>query len=216
MREIGFILFGWLFGLFSKPLSDTMMSFFCGPRLRLDFDGQQEEFCIRTPVEPELQHQKPREAYFVRIRVRNNRGWRKWSIRSIRKCRGYLVDVRRKDLQTGKFEPVGYCDNIPLKWSYIDAADSQEGLDISDGVDQYLNVVATFSNRPDFVPELTTIPFRYRLLFDPAASLPHGQANGFALCLTIRVCAEELNPQEMKTVVEWYGSWDNFKAYRLN
>ena len=214
MTKVGFILFGWLLALLTKPFSDAIVWFFRGPRLKLEFDGKKDECRIRTPVEREFPNASQGEAYFTRVKVTNDRAWRIWSIRSIRQCRGYLVNVERKNPQTGKFESASYCDSIPLNWSYISGDASHTGIEIHDGVTQYLNVVATYSNRPDFVPETPTLPFRYQLLFDPAASMPQGEVNRFALRLTIRVRAEEVSPEEIRVVVEWHGNWNDFRAYR--
>jgi hypothetical protein len=208
MQNVGYILLGWLLGLVSKPLSDAILWVVRGPRLRLEFDGGEEEFRIRTPAQTGIPNDDPLEAYYVRIKVTNHRGWRKWGIQSLRHVKGYLVNVRRRNNENRQFESVGYCDAIPLKWSYLEEDAGRRGIDIPDGLGQYLNVVATQTNRPDFIPEIVTTPYRYSRLFDP------GRQTDFALCLTIVVVAEETSPKKVELVIEWHGAWDNFRAFR--
>jgi hypothetical protein len=209
---------GWGFGLFTAPLSELIERIFRGPRIKLEFDGEREDFRIRTPIapDPELPNHPPKEAYFVRVRVVNFRGWRRWSIRSATDCKGYLIKLERQNRETGKFEPSGYCDSLPLKWSYLDDNDASRGIVIPDQVAQYVNVVATYSNRPDFVPETVLAPYRYWRLFDPAALMPPGKETEYAILLTIQVCAEETHPQQIALVLEWKGNWENFRVYRAN
>jgi hypothetical protein len=214
--QVLFLLLGWIIGLFTKPLSEMIERVFRGPKLQLEFDGANQDFRIRTPIIWEIPGSNDREtlhAIFVRVRVNNCRGWRMWTIRSAKDCKGYLVKIERRNLESGKFESVGYCDSLPLKWSYLDDVHANSGITIPEQIAHYLNVVATFSNRPDFVPEVVMTPLRYERLFDPGICMSQGNENDYAIRLTIQVCAEEARVEEIAIVLEWKGAWDNFCAY---
>jgi hypothetical protein len=128
-------------------------------------------------------------------------------------CRGYLIQVER-ETRGGTFERTPYHDSLPLIWSYKGKDQGYPAVDLLPGIDQYIDILATFSfpNKPPpwhpkhdserFEPQTQFLPPRYSNLF----------AGTGTYRFTIQVSGEDVEPKVMRLLFKWNGKWNDFEA----
>jgi len=208
------LLLGWLLGLFTRSLSSAVDFVLRGSVFRIEFNGDEKEYRLPVRIPVDLPRKEFFEAIYVRVKIVCDRHWWQiWPVKSLTACRGFLIGVESRNPDTGEFESVGFYDSVPLLWSYLSKDDAVSGITIPEGVHQYLDVISTQENRPDFDPRTTTWPQVYRLMFDPKANLKGREAD-FALKLTLLVTTANNRGKQISLVAEWNGGWNQIKVYR--
>jgi hypothetical protein len=160
-----------------------------GPRLRWDVD-QRDGSEIQVPIlNPSGQPNGNSLSYF-RVLVKNDKG------RVATGVRGYLTDVRRFDLTLHRYVKIGFCDTIPLVWSYRSA----DSIEIPFGIIQFLDVASVVldaSGRVIHGPELciSPLPTVYKNML----------RTGGKYALRIFVQADAFIVEDMGMAFEWNG-----------
>jgi hypothetical protein len=187
--------------------TETPSSRVLDARLKVEF-GQSDTFRFQTPFEMLDNGYVVRWSCYVRLRVVNV------GRRVAKNCRGYLTQVEWTN-DGGTFEPAPYYDSLPLIWSYKGKDQGYPAVDLLEGVDNYLDILATYSfpnRQPPWDPkhdserfELQTqyIPLRYSNLFSGTRTYR----------FTIQVSAEDVESQILRLVFKWNGKWNDFEAW---
>lgn len=195
---------------FSRVVSEWGKRLCFGPKLLLSFESSEHAkgFVVKTIVfRTELAFpqtlanqgqtvQVTFDTCFVRVRVVNIKS------RIASNCVPYLVGFKKKN-DAGRFVDVGYCDSIPLRWSFSDD-DAPHGIDIPCGVHCHFDVFSTDTEIPEMIPRLTTFPNSYRNLFGGKGTFMY----------EILVTADGITPERISLMVEWNGVWDDFRVSR--
>lgn len=185
---------GFLTAVFAEPLRRWLFK----PKLSLDFSEKPD--CISLTAESTyFPTGKPEthSAYYVKVEVTVPKR------RMAKGCRGYLVNIDKKNEETGAFEPTIYCDSIQLAWSCKRTDEERyQGVDIPYGVRQFLDVFSTRDDSQMFAPKIAITPLRYIDLFKEKGIFR----------FTVQVSAEEADPKFIKLDLDWKGVWDDFKV----
>jgi hypothetical protein len=170
--------------------------------------GEDDNFRFETPCEVLDNGYIVRSSCYVRLRVANVGG------KVARNCRGYLTQVEWKN-DNGVFEAAPYYDSLPLIWSYKGRDQGYPAVDLLPGVEDHLDILATFSfpsREPPWDPkrdserfELQTqfLPLRYSNLFSGTRTYR----------FTIKVSAEHVEPRTLRLVFKWNGKWNDFEVW---
>ena len=177
---------GFAIAIFAEPVR----RFFFKPKLKSEF--QQSPYCISKTYDV-VNGKVVADMHYIRVKVTNT------SKIIARDCRAYLINIEKKS-EKGKFASTCYCDSIQLAWSCQKEEDSYRGIDISKGVNQYLDVIATKSTSKEFKPLTIVTTNRDRDLFKETGEF----------LLTIQVSAHGADPKTIKLEFDWNGIWDNF------
>jgi hypothetical protein len=180
---------GTISGAFAILFSDYGRRWLFKPKLNLEFI---EDNCVSNTCAVDRDGRKTANVVCVRVKVTNNSGI------IAKDCRGYLIDVEKQD-KSGKFVSTIYCDSIQLAWSCQIGGNRYESIDISKGVNQYLDVVVTGNTIEGFEPQIMAKPIRYLDLFREKGIFR----------FTIQVSAEGAKPKTIKLIFDWKGVWDN-------
>jgi pyrimidine deaminase RibD-like protein len=194
----------------ATPLSsETLDRGLLDPCLRVEF-GEGDNFLFQTPYEVLDNGYVVRWSCYVRLRVVNV------GRKAAKNCRGYLTQVEWKN-DNGIFEPAPYYDSLPFIWSYKGREQGNPAVDLLQGVEHYLDILATFSfpsREPPWDPkhdserfELQTqfLPLRYSNLFSGTRTYR----------FTIKVSAEDVEPRILRLVFKWNGKWDDFEVWEF-
>ena len=188
LSPLAFFLSGFLIAVFAEPLRQLLFK----PKLELEFkEGQ--DFRTPTPMT------SGRDSYYIRVKVTNKK-------RNVaRGCRAYLVNVEKEN-DRGKFEQTSYCDSIPLAWSNQTLGEQYKGIDLSKGINQFVDIIATFSHTDYFEPQIVVRPLRYESLFKESG----------VFRFTIQISAENADPEIIKLIFKWQGNWSDFEVNKDN
>lgn len=181
---------GFFAAIFAEPVRQRLFR----PKLDLEYD--KAKGCLSKTREQAITGGTIAEAYYIRVRVTN------MSKVIAKDCRAYLVEIEKQD-ENAKFVPTVYCDAIQLAWSCQGAEDRYRAIDICKGVNQYIDVIVTRSNSPEFDPQIRVKPFRYSDLFKEIGSFR----------FTIQASADGADPVIFKLNFDWEGCWDTFGVY---
>lgn len=181
--------------VFAPPVREWLYR----PQLELAF-GDGSAFRARTP---ELLVPKdggpiprgPREADYIRIRVRNIKP------AIAKNCRAYLVDIEKAD-SNGNFNSTIYSDSLPLAWSNR-GDQAYRGMDLPKGVAHFVDIVSTRTSAQSFRLETDPVPYRY-------VNLLHERGK---FRLTVQVSGEDVRPVYIKVIFVWSGVWDKYEAH---
>jgi hypothetical protein len=176
------LISGFLIAVLSEPLRQWLFK----PELDLEFK-KEEDFITKTPM-----HHG--EAYYIRVKVTNTKR------RVARGCKAYLVNIEKKQ-QDGEFHRTIYCDTIQLPWSNS-RNDAFNGVDLSKGVNQFLDVIKTSPALNIFVPQISPRPYRYESLYREIG----------VFRFTIQISAENADPKVIELIFTWSGKWDDFEV----
>lgn len=183
----------FLSGAFVVILAEVAKHILFKPKLNLEFD--EGKGCIADTWEINRNGQKTADARYIRVKVTNNS-------RIIAKdCRGYLINIEKQN-KHGKFAPTVYCDSIQLAWSCQGKRNRYEAVDISKGVNQYLDVITTRNTSREFDPQIMAKPLRYLDLFK--------ETGIFRLIIQASVAGAD--PKIIKLIFNWKGVWNDFSA----
>lgn len=187
--EILSFLLGFMIAIFAEPFRRFLFK----PVLKLSF-GKDDDYISYTPTSTETQLVS--KAYYIRVKVTNKR-------KSIAKdCKAFLINIEKQGANN-TFKPTVYCDSIQLAWACQGKDDSYNALDITKGVNQFVDVIALNKDSNIFEPKILTKPFRYLNLFKETGSF----------LFTVQVSADGANPVYIKLLFKWNGSWNNFEVY---
>lgn len=185
---------GWFFSQFQITAWMTKKCF--GPRLRLDVDGDAGSD-VSVPLLNESGQPTGQAARYFRVKLENDRG------RPAIGVRGFLTDIRRFNLNTKKYDSVGFCDTVPLNWSYRDNTPVPPAVEIPCGVKQFLDIV-WLEQQPDGAitsgPVLcvSNLPIAYTSIV----------ANGGKYLFRVLVQGESYIREEIGMIWEWSGEHD--------
>lgn len=186
--QLAIFFSGFLIAVVAEPFRQWILK----PVLELEFNKDSPDFVTSTPM-------TCGNAYYIRVKVNNKK-------RNVaRGCKAYLVNIEKKQ-PNGEFGPTIYCDSLQLAWSNR-GGNAYDGFDLSKGVNPFVDVITTYSDRTDFEPQIfpRTI-YRYTPLFNQ-----HG-----VFRFTIQISAENANPETIKIILDWSGKWDDFVVYEDN
>ena len=170
---------GFFIAVFAEPLRQWLFK----PIVKLEFNKDLPDFVTHTPM-------THGQACYIRVKVNNER-------RNVAKgCKAYLVNIE-KEQPNGEFCSTIYCDSIQLAWSNR-GKNAYDGIDLSKGVNQFVDVITSYSNRTDFEPQTFVKPNRYKPLFK--------QQGVFRF--TIQISAENADPETIKIKLNWSGQWN--------
>ncbi|MFX0202190.1 MAG: hypothetical protein ACFFCW_39260 [Candidatus Hodarchaeota archaeon] len=180
---------GFFTAIFAEPIRRRLFR----PELKLNFFEKPD--CI-SPT-PEVIAGKEHQAFYIRVEVTTT------TRRMARGCRAYLVNIEKKNEETREFEPTVYCDSIQLAWACKRTDEERyQGIDISNGVRQFLDLFSTRDDIPIFIPKTLVWPYRYNDLLRQEG----------VLRFTVQVSAEEADPKFIKLDLDWKGHWKDFKV----
>jgi len=172
---------------------------FLSPKSEPEFK-EGEDFITSTPVIVRDQCQEfiTNNAYYIRVKVTNKKR------RVTQGCRAYLVNIE-KEQNKGGFNPTSYCDSIQLAWSNS-GEHAYDDIDISKGVNQFVDIIATNSDIDYFEPQIRVKPYRYESLFREIG----------VFRFTIQISAENADPKIIKLIFKWSGDWSDFEVTEDN
>jgi len=159
------------------------------PRLNASFE---DKLPFRLETQVAVENSQPHDAVYFRIGVRND------GVTNAKSCRGFLLGVD-EDSGKGLWRPTQYCDNLPLTWAYRSKGDSEQGIDIPRGVNQFLDVFSISESVTGFKP-LTSAQTR------KADAHDRFKAPGM-FRFRILVVAENAKSQFFGLCLEWKGDW---------
>lgn len=195
-------LVGAAIGFLSAVCAEPLRRLIWSPSLKVDFQTGPPHV-VRTPEYAEIMRSannpvpaySSHEAIYLRVRVRNE------SSTVAKACRPYLVAIESKN-SDGSFHPTHFADSIPLAWSCSNEVDAWSALDLSRGVNQFIDVVSTREISSGLKPGLKQLPARYQDIFSTPANLR----------FTIQVACENGKPQQCSFIANWNGKWDEISA----
>lgn len=188
LSNISSFLAGFIVAIFAEPIRQRLFK----PKLNLEFS--KDGGCISKTYEAKSANSSiTTEAFYIRIKVTNT------SRIIARDCRAYLIDIEKQD-EHDKFAPTVYCDSIQLAWSCQGRRDRYEGIDLSKGVNKYLDVIVTRNTLRKFDPQIMVKPFRYSSIFEETG----------VFRFTIQASANGADPKIIKLILDWKGIWDDF------
>jgi hypothetical protein len=186
VAPIGTFVLGFVSAVFAEPLRQWLFR----PKIELTFE-KDSAHVAKTP------ERGNEEAYYIRIGVVTK------SRRIAKQCRAYLVQVEEKESST--FISTTYVDSIQLAWSCRVLGTELNPVDLPPGVVQFVDLVATNSTCNSYRPQIKPFPFRYRDLFSSKQQ---------TLRFTVQVSGDGFDPEIIKVVFCWNGTWDNFDVSR--
>lgn len=182
---------GFLIAVLAEPLRHFLFK----PKLELEFKKEQD-FITKTPMT------SGRDSYYIRVKVTNKK-------RNVaRGCRAYLINIEKEN-NGRKFEQTSFCDSIPLAWSNQKLGEQYNGINLSKGVNQFVDIIATFPHTEFldyFEPQLKVRPLRYEPLFREIG----------VFRFTIQVATENADPKIIKLIFKWHGKWSDFEVNKDN
>ena len=189
-------MYQYIVGAFSVVLGVflTELAFFCRrrflkPKLQLSFSNTSD--CeAETPVT--MGNGIKVRGVYIRAKVTNT------SYFGAIGCRGYLINIEKQDEQ-GEFKRTIYCDSMQLGWSCL-VDNAYTGITLPKGINQYLDILCLRENGKAFGLIVNSLPFRYEQLVNETG----------VFRLTIKVAAENADPETIKLLFEWNGDWKNY------
>jgi len=116
------------------------------------------------------------------------------------KCRGFLTDIERMNIETGKFEATLFSgtDSLPLSWSFQIEEEKYQPVDLFKGINRFLDVLFT-----------SKVPGGLHYC---VPAIPNWIVNDLSqagnYCLSITVISEEGISESTKVIIYWTGEWD--------
>jgi hypothetical protein len=187
---------GFLGGFVTAILAEPLRQRFFRAQLKLEFD-QSSPFLVEAVSRDLAGEQDKYEMQFIRIKVTNIKR------HLARSCRAFLINVEKENGR-GVFEQTHYYDSLQLTWA-SETHDPFREIDLPNGINKYIDVISTRSDRHSFYPhiEFSASRLAEELFTEPGT-----------FRFTILVSGDGIDPEVAKLVFSWKGVWNNFAVHK--